>query len=71
MEYGGDLVVCLDELVNRVGRVALGFGDLAVYVVAAALGLGVLLVVCFGVIGGERLPFPVALGSRLRIEYDG
>ena len=47
VEGGGDLVVCLDELVDRVGRVALGVGDFPVDVVEAALG--VLLVVILGV----------------------
>ena len=41
MEGGGHLVVCLDELVDWVGRVALGLRDLAIDVVAAALGVGV------------------------------
>ena len=42
VEGGGDLVVGLDELVDGVGWVALGFGYLSVDVVAAALGVGVL-----------------------------
>ena len=37
LEGGGDLVVCLYELVDRVGRVSLGFGYLAVDFVAAAV----------------------------------
>ena len=48
VEGGGNLVVCLDELVDGVGRVLLGVGDLAVDVVGAALGVRVFLVVCFG-----------------------
>ena len=40
VECGSHVVVCLDELVNRVGRVALGLGDLAADVVATALGVG-------------------------------
>ena len=37
VEDGGDLVVCLDELVDWVGWVPLGFGYPAVYVVDASL----------------------------------
>ena len=63
VECGGHVVVCLDELVDRVSRVALGVGDFPVDVVEAALGVGGLLVV--GVV-----PIPAALDTGFR-RYDG
>jgi hypothetical protein len=61
MEGGGHLVVCLDELVDWVGRVALGFGDLPVDVVEASLVVRVVCVV--------RIPAVLDTGPVRR--YDG
>ena len=69
VEGGGHLVVCLYELVDGVGQVVLGVGDLAVDVVGAALGVRVFLVVCFWVIGGEPLLVPAVLDTGFR-RYD-
>ena len=71
LEGGGHLVICLDELVDRVGRVALGLGDLQVDVVAAVLGVGFFRIVCVVPIPAALDTGPVSSTGQAFRRYDG